>query len=371
MSLLLDVLRKAEEGRQPAAAAPAHAPPPTPQLTLEALADAPPAAPAAPPAPQNLAARQPAAASATHGTPAPSAHWTRLAASALAGATLAAAWLGIAPASVPLTHASPPPAAVAPVTGPPAASEPSDPAADLAPPPPTRLPAGPPPTASPPRPRSAPRPPAASADAAVHFRRGTADTPPPRLSVVRAHDAYTAGDLPLAGQLYRQTLATDGNDLDALNGLGVLALRERRPAEAEAFFRRALVVRPDDPVAVAGLGRLPGTDPLQTETRLRHRLADRPDGGDSLALRLALADTLARQQRWAEAQQAWFQAHSLAPDDPDIAYNLAVSLDHLGQRRPAIDFYRQALQLAARHPARFPRADCAARLRTLHDASPR
>ncbi len=368
MSLLLDVLRKAEEGRQPAAA-PAHAPPPAPQLALEALADAAPAAPAAatPQAPQSGIGPQPA--SATHGAPASSAHWTRLAASALAGATLAAAWLGVAPAPVPLTHASPPPVAVAPVTGPPAARQPPDPAADLPPPPPTRLPAGPPPAAAPPRPRSALRPPAASADAAVHFRRGTADTPPPRLSITRAHAAYTAGDLPLAGQLYRQALATDGNDIDALDGLGAIALRERRPADAEAFFRRALVVRPDDPVAVAGLGRLPGTDPRQTETRLRHSLADRPDSADNLALRLALADTLARQQRWAEAQQAWFQAHGLAPDDPDIAYNLAVSLDHLGQRRPAADVYRQALQLAARHPARFSRADCEMRLRALHGAS--
>ena len=84
----------------------------------------------------------------------------------------------------------------------------------------------------------------------------------------------------------------------------------------------------------------------------------------------ALGDTFATQQRWAEAQQAYFQAHGLAPDNPDIAYNLAVALDHLGQRRPAASFYRQALRLAERQPARFPRHLCETRLHALQAQDP-
>ena len=91
---------------------------------------------------------------------------------------------------------------------------------------------------------------------------------------------------------------------------------------------------------------------------------------EAAGTQLALGDTFATQQRWAEAQQAYFQAHGLAPDNPDIAYNLAVALDHLGQRRPAASFYRQALRLAERQPARFPRHLCETRLHALQAQDP-
>ena len=206
--------------------------------------------------------------------------------------------------------------------------------------------------------------PIASDNEPVRFHLGN-ETAPPRLLATRAHDAYAADDLVLARTLFLQALAADPLDIDALDGLGAIALREGRQAEAETFFRRALVARPQDPVALAGLSRLQIADPLQTESSLRNRLATQPDAPENLALRLALADTLGRQQRWAEAQQAWFDAHRLAPDDPDIAYNLAVSLDHLRQPRPAALHYRLALQLAEGRRAGFDPAACAARLDAL------
>jgi tetratricopeptide (TPR) repeat protein len=50
---------------------------------------------------------------------------------------------------------------------------------------------------------------------------------------------------------------------------------------------------------------------------------------------------------WPQAQQAYFQAHHLEPDNADYAYNLAVSLDHLRQPKLALNFYRRAEQLAS------------------------
>ena len=41
-----------------------------------------------------------------------------------------------------------------------------------------------------------------------------------------------------------------------------------------------------------------------------------------------LGNLYADQSQWAPAQQAYFQAHHLEPDNPDYAYNLAVGLDH-------------------------------------------
>ena len=49
--------------------------------------------------------------------------------------------------------------------------------------------------------------------------------------------------------------------------------------------------------------------------------------------------------QWAPAQQAYFQAYQLQPDNPDYAYNLAVGLEHLSQPKLALTYYRQALEL--------------------------
>ncbi len=369
MSLLLDVLRKAEEGRHPPDTAPQQAFPQRP-MALEPIDAAPHLAPLAareqirpeihtqpdthlPPPTPKVAASQP---------PQTNPNWKLISAAACATGLIAAIWLWLTSPAAALAHPGPPP-----VLAPEPASLPATPRFE--------------PLVEPTRPLPAPvhrsaaasKPafpaPIASDNEPVRFHLGN-ETAPPRLLATRAHDAYTADDLVLARTLFLQALAADPLDIDALDGLGAIALREGRQAEAETFFRRALVARPQDPVALAGLSRLQIADPLQTESSLRNRLATQPDAPENLALRLALADTLGRQQRWAEAQQAWFDAHRLAPDDPDIAYNLAVSLDHLGQTPPAARYYRKALQLSERRPARFSSEHAETRLNALQATEP-
>lgn len=201
-------------------------------------------------------------------------------------------------------------------------------------------------------------------DTVPRFLRNSAPNNASARALDDAFKAYSAGDLARAEILYRQALATNPHNADALLGLGATALTDGRLREAEAYFRQALASRPQDPVALAGLSR---AQPAAAQTsRLREILQDQPDAPPRLVAQLALAERLARDGRWAEAQQAYFDAHRLAPTDADVTYNLAVSLDHLGQRRAASGFYQQALQLAehAGH-ARFSREQCAARLATL------
>jgi uncharacterized protein HemY len=64
---------------------------------------------------------------------------------------------------------------------------------------------------------------------------------------------------------------------------------------------------------------------------------------DSAALFFALGNLYARQGRWSEAQQAYFQAYALEPDNADHLFNVAVSLDHLRQKKLAAQYYRMAL----------------------------
>ena len=82
-------------------------------------------------------------------------------------------------------------------------------------------------------------------------------------------------------------------------------------------------------------------------------------------MHFALGNDFARQRRWSEAQQAYFNAFSLDPDNPDYAYNLAVSLDQLNQPRAALSYYERARQLSEARSAQFNRAQLEQRVNEL------
>ena len=116
----------------------------------------------------------------------------------------------------------------------------------------------------------------------------------------------------------------------------------------KAYRRCAMKFHPDknpnDPTAQAGVIQTRGqSDPAQSESRLKTALAGQPD---SPALLFALGNLYAREQRWGEAQQAYFRAYSTEPDNADFIFNLAVSLDQLHQDRLAAQYYQMALNAA-------------------------
>ena len=115
--------------------------------------------------------------------------------------------------------------------------------------------------------------------------------------------------------------------------------------------------------AQAALVSLEGNvDPLQSEALLKTLLRDAPNDA---YLHFSLGNALAEQQRWPEAQQAYFDAYRLDESNADYAFNLAVSLDRLVQRRTALDYYRLALELAAERPATFDAASVNERIRIM------
>jgi Flp pilus assembly protein TadD len=82
-------------------------------------------------------------------------------------------------------------------------------------------------------------------------------------------------------------------------------------------------------------------------------------------LHFALGNYYAQQARWGEAQQAYFNAYKLEPDNTELAFNLAVSLDRLGQRKLAAQYYQRALQLDPEHHADFDNAKISKRIDEL------
>ena len=178
----------------------------------------------------------------------------------------------------------------------------------------------------------------------------------------RAYEAVQKGDLEAAREIYQGVLQREPNNRDALLGLAAIDLRTRNYEMAEARYLRLLELDPRDGHAHAGLLALRQADPVASESRLKNLLASQPE---SPQLYFALGNQYALQSRWSEAQQAYFRALAADPENPDFAFNLAVSLDHLHQKAQAIEFYRRSLVLADRRPGSFDRALAAARVRDL------
>lgn len=165
-----------------------------------------------------------------------------------------------------------------------------------------------------------------------------------------AYENYTAGHWAQAERAYRDALADEPGNRDAHFGLAALALRAGAPDTARMHYRELLRRNPKDAGAYAALAELDGHRDADSVSELKLRLAEQPQ---SAQLHFTLGNLYAAQQRWPQAQQAYFEAQRLALDNPDYAFNLAVSLEHIGQPRLAVDYYRRALQLRARHTGQF------------------
>jgi tetratricopeptide (TPR) repeat protein len=178
-----------------------------------------------------------------------------------------------------------------------------------------------------------------------------------------AYQAYNTGDLARARADYQQVLRDNPDSRDALLGLAAVETQARRYDAADRYYTHLLELDPRDAYAHAGLIGLRGqVDPLAAESRLKTMIAAQPDAG---FLQFTLGNQYAAQGRWAEAQQAYFQAYASDPDQPDFAYNLAISLDRLHQTRPALEYYRRALALAENHPVSFDKGQVSNRVSQL------
>lgn len=251
---------------------------------------------------------------------------------------------------------SPPPQALPPLPSAPPVSLPAAPAATTA-----SLPASPSmfqdkASIAPAKPIAVPR-----RDSPVRFSSSTK----PRINpyVEEGYAALQAGNLSLARQAYEKVLAAEPQNTDALYGLAAIALQNGQPQSAEDYYLRALEIDPRDPVAHAGLVGLRGQSAgANAESRLKSLIAEQPSVS---ALHFALGNLYARQERWRDAQQAYFQAYRNDASNPDIVFNLAISLDQIHQSKPAAQYYAEAIRLAETQAHGFDATDAKRRLRQL------
>ena len=163
-------------------------------------------------------------------------------------------------------------------------------------------------------------------------------------TLMSAYEAYNAGNDSDAQKLYKQVLQRDIRNVDALLGLGAIASRQGRVADANGWFAKVLEVDPRNSIAQAAmLDSQPQGNEANSESNLKNMLAKHPNDAN---LHAALGNLYAEQNQWPAAQQAYFDAYSLN-SSADNAFNLAVSLDQMGKPKLALPYYQRALEQAS------------------------
>jgi tetratricopeptide (TPR) repeat protein len=196
----------------------------------------------------------------------------------------------------------------------------------------------------------------------------------PDMQMMSAWAAYQQGNFSSARDAYREYLIRNPDNRDALLGLAASAMQVNDIQLARQAYARLLVLNPRDPLARTGLlDTTAYSDPIQRESELKSLRNDHPD---IAGISYSLGTLYAEQQRWREAQEAFYDALLLArtqgtgPVSPDYAFSLAVALERINQPLAALSFYREAQALAQLSPAGFDPQVLAQRLRTLEGMQP-
>jgi tetratricopeptide (TPR) repeat protein len=185
----------------------------------------------------------------------------------------------------------------------------------------------------------------------------------------QAYAAYVVGDYARSEELYQSVLSQRPEQRDALLGVAALKLRAGEVAQAHRLYREVLKRDPNNPTASAAMFSLEsGGGDQATESRLKMMLDEGVDVG---YIYFSLGNLYARNRRWADAQQSYFEALRNSPTNPDYNYNLAVSLDRIGQRAAAVKYYDAAIGYTDSQQVGFDPARALARIQNIgRESSP-
>ena len=195
----------------------------------------------------------------------------------------------------------------------------------------------------------------------IQFLRQS-DTDDTYVALTAAYQDYQRGNMDAASRRYREVLQKDVRNRDALLGLAAIAQQQGQDSTAIHHYRQVLALDPRDPVAVAGLSAFASGNAAFKESQLKQSLSQSPQ---SAALHFALGNLYTEQSRWGDAQQAYFNAYRLEPASAQFAFNLATSMDRLGQKKLAVQYYEKALQLDTTGHNGFDRLPTQQRLNQL------
>ena len=163
-----------------------------------------------------------------------------------------------------------------------------------------------------------------------------------QLDSAMAH--HRMGRLAEAERIYRDVLAQDSNQPDALHMLGVLSGQAGQLDAAVELIRRAIRIKPDSAIAQNNLGTALAKCGRIDEAiaALRQAIRLKPDYADAY---YNLGSAL-RETEWLdEAIACLREAVRLKPDSAEAYNNLGSTLKWMGELDEAIAAFRQAIRL--------------------------
>jgi len=182
------------------------------------------------------------------------------------------------------------------------------------------------------------------------------------LLLIEAYKAYKSGDMDSARSNYDQVLSLDDSNRDGILGRAAIHVQDNEYQQAINKYQQLLLANPKDSMAITSLISVANIDPKSAETQIKTLLREQPEAA---YLHFALGNMYGSQSRWSEAQNAYFDALQNKPEDPNYAYNLAVSLEHIGKTETAGIFYQRALENSSKGHVTFDSQRVKQRLQVL------
>ena len=158
----------------------------------------------------------------------------------------------------------------------------------------------------------------------------------------RALILHRAGSIAEAATIYRQVLAAEPANADALHLLGLALKSEGRLDEALASIEKAVALRPDFADAIYNLGNTLGGLGRREEAVASFRRAVAINPGLAIA-NYNLGNTLRDMGDLEDASDAFRAALTAQPDYAEARHNLANVLKGLNQVDAAIAAYRETI----------------------------
>jgi len=183
-------------------------------------------------------------------------------------------------------------------------------------------------------------------------------------SLTAAQQALETGNLTSAEAAYRQAIKISPENTTATSALASLLAQQGKAQEAQVLFLKTLAKDPENLIAKTGLINIRAMNSanLSAGSELKQLLIEHPKQAH---LHASLGNFHARRNEWSTAQVAYFEAFALDSENPDYAFNLAISLDQIGKPDIAINYYKKAIELFGKRPSQFSKSDAERRLSEL------
>lgn len=142
----------------------------------------------------------------------------------------------------------------------------------------------------------------------------------------QAEQSFQRGDLASSAALWQDIVNDTPQDLDAQLGLASTLAYQGQTTEAMRIYREVQN----------------SSTPFESAPHSAYGNRESPKA----IAAFELGNQYAAQNQWEEAQKSYFEASSMAPNSPEFALNLAISLDRLHLSEQARDHYIRALNLS-------------------------